>query len=71
MIPYFESLGREKRVCPDCLRHSLRLEPSALNPLAAVWRCDGCGWFQTVMAPENAGVEADRVSRIVRIDFGK
>ncbi|WP_165170675.1 hypothetical protein [Adlercreutzia sp. ZJ242] len=69
MTPYFESMARQKRICPSCLVHLLRFEPTPLNQDAAVWRCDGCGWFQTVLAPKPA--EAPRRARIIKADFGR
>lgn len=54
LSPYFKSLARTPRICPDCHRHKLALKPLELTWDAAVWKCEGCGWFQTVLAPESA-----------------
>ena len=55
--PYFESMSRQKRVCPRCMKRRTRLEKS-LNPNAAYETCE-CGYFQTISAPNNAQVPWD------------
>lgn len=75
LSPYFKSLARVPRICPDCMERKLRLQPLELTWDAAVWRCDGCGWFQTELAPESAklgqrGEEKPR-ARIISVDFAK
>lgn len=52
--PYFESMARQKRMCPKCMKRRTRLEKS-LNPNAAYETCE-CGYFQTISAPNNAQV---------------
>lgn len=72
--PYFQALAKQPRMCPDCLKHKLRLVSLELTWDAAVWKCDGCGWFQTVLAPESAKMgqrEPDDASNVIKIDFGR
>lgn len=57
LSPYFASLAKQKRICPDCLKATLRLEPTPLDINTAVWVCDRCGWFQAVTAPKSAQVK--------------
>lgn len=73
LSPYFKSLARVPRVCPSCRKHKLALEPLKLTWDAAVWKCDGCGWFQTELAPEGAKLGervAKQRARIISVDFG-
>lgn len=72
LSPYFRSLARTPRICPSCREHKLKLNPTSKNPNAAVWKCDGCGWFQTVLAPERAevgGAPGKKGARIIAVDF--
>lgn len=54
--PYFEWLDKQKRLCPECAKHLLVLRPT-LNPNAMYEECDGCGYFQTILAPKESWVE--------------
>ena len=70
LSPYFASLARQKRVCPDCLRGVLRIEPTPRpRPDMAVEVCDRCGYFQLLEAP--AGTAPVAGGRIIRVDFGR
>lgn len=72
LSPYFKSLAATPRVCPRCHARGLRLQPLELTWDAAVWRCDSCKWFQTVLAPESAklGQRGEPKARIIPVDFG-
>lgn len=70
LSPYFESLAKRKRVCPDCLRGTLRVEPTPIpQPGMAVEVCDRCGYFQLLGAPEGAVPSVG--GRIIHVDFGR
>ena len=74
LSPYFRALAREPRICPDCLEHRLRLVPLELTWDGAIWKCDGCGWFQLELAPDDAklgprGLEG--APNVIRVDFGR
>lgn len=50
--PYFQWLSTKKRLCPDCMKHSLRIEETPMkNPEVAYEVCDGCGYFNTLLLP--------------------
>ncbi len=55
--PYFESLSKQKRICPKCTHRSLKLKHS-LSPNGAYETCE-CGYFQSISAPKSAEVEWD------------
>lgn len=57
--PYFKQLDKQKRLCPECAKHLLVLRPT-LNPNAMYEECDGCGYFQTILAPKESWVEAGK-----------
>lgn len=54
LSPYFKALARQPHICPRCLKHKLRLVSLELTWDGAVWKCDGCGWFQVELAPADA-----------------
>ena len=73
LSPYFQSLARQKRICPECLAGKLRIESTAIpRPDMAIERCDACGYFHMIEAPA-AAVAASQPSRgrIIHIDFNK
>ena len=57
LSPYFVSMAKTKRLCPQCLKRATRIEPT-LTPNGAVERCD-CGYFQGLSAPKSAQVDWD------------
>lgn len=69
LSPYFKMLARQKRICPECQRRSLRIEPS-LHPDVAYEECD-CGYSYTLEAPAGyqVGEPAQDKGRIIRVDF--
>lgn len=70
LSPYFESLAKRRRVCPGCLRGTLRVEPTPIpQPDMAVEVCDRCGYFQLLEAPR--GAAQPRAGRIIHVDFGR
>ena len=70
LSPYFKSLAKQKRICPDCLRGMLRVEPTPIpQPDMAVEVCDRCGYFQLLEAP--AGTAPSQAGRIIHVDFGR
>ena len=71
LSPYFQALAKQPRMCPDCLKHKLRLVSLELTWDAAVWKCDGCGWFQTILAPESAKLGQREPYNVIKVDFGK
>lgn len=56
LSPYFEALSKQKRVCPDCLRGVLTIEPS-LDPNGAYEKCRECGYLRSITAPKEALVD--------------
>lgn len=54
--PWCRSRAAQKRACPSCGRR-LRFEFSRLSPNGGYDRCDACGYFQSVTAPDAAKVE--------------
>ena len=70
LSPYFSSLAEQKRVCPDCLRGMLRIEPTPRpRPDMAVEVCDRCGYFHLLEAPGHAVPRSE--GRIIGADFGR
>lgn len=70
--PYFVSLSRQKRLCPLCGRPT-RLNGMPLSPDGAYEVCDGdgCGYFQTLIAPDRAkGKRVDGYPSLSVIDGG-
>ncbi len=76
--PYFESLRRMKRICPECHSRVLQLRET-LNPNGALEFCD-CGYFQGLTAPKAAQVPWDgktpwrnpkrkRAPKVIKLDF--
>lgn len=69
LSPYFKSLAKQKRVCPDCLRGMLRIEPAPVpQPDMAFEVCDKCGYFHLLEAPGGSAPASG--GRIIRVDFG-
>lgn len=74
LSPYFASLARRPRMCPEC--HG-RLGLQALERTwdGAMWRCGRCGWCQLEQAPEAARMgqrePEGKGANIIRVDFGK
>lgn len=69
---YFRSLAKQKRICPDCLRGTLRVEPTPIpQPDMAVEVCDRCGYFQLLEAPAGAAPLPPERGRIIHVDFGR
>ena len=58
MTPYFRGRARQKRICPDCHKAALEVEPT-LSPNVGIDRCPACGYSWTVVAPEKARVPED------------
>ena len=56
LSPYFQSLAKQKRVCPDCLKGVLTIEPS-LDPNGAYEKCAKCGYIRSITAPKSAWVD--------------
>ena len=56
LSPYFKSLAKSKRVCPDCLAATLVIEPS-LDPNGAYEKCPKCGYIRSITAPKSAWVD--------------
>lgn len=52
--PYFKSLARQVRLCPEC-GHRTRLA-GTLSPNGAYEFCPACEWFRVLAAPEWARV---------------
>lgn len=50
MSPYFQHLAKQKRVCPDCAKAFLHLEPTR-NELSVFEKCSECGYFQLLKDP--------------------
>lgn len=59
MTPYFRSRAKQKRICPECHKAALEVRPT-LSPNGGVDHCPECGYFQVVVAPENAKAPEDR-----------
>ncbi len=51
LSPYFRSLKRQKRVCPECKKALLTIEPS-LNINGAYEVCTKCNYIQSLTAPK-------------------
>ena len=73
LSPYFKSLTRTPKMCPEC-HAPIRLNPLELTWDGAMWKCDACGWCQLELAPEAAKLgqrepEKPR-ARIISVDFG-
>lgn len=73
LSPYFKSLMRTPKMCPEC-HAPIRLNPLELTWDGAMWKCDACGWCQLELAPEAAKLgqrepEKPR-ARIISVDFG-
>lgn len=56
LSPYHVSRSKRKRICPQCLKRSLRVKPAGDSPNVALDYCD-CGYRQVVEAPKSAWVE--------------
>ena len=69
LSPYFQALARHPRICPRCLKQKLALESLELTWDAAVWKCDGCGWFRLEMAPDSAKMGPRKASNVIKVDF--
>lgn len=69
LSPYFASLSKQKRICPQCLSRPLRIEPS-LNPDVAYETC-ACGYIYTIEAPTNAKAGDASSPKVLRPDFNR
>ncbi len=58
LSPYFEMLAREKRICPECLKRYLTVEPAGRSPNVAMDCCE-CGYRHVVSAPSWAHLDYD------------
>lgn len=56
LSPYFESLSKQKRICPECLSRPLRVEPSETGYYDSAFDVCDCGYSQVRIAPEEAMV---------------
>lgn len=54
LSPYFRSLARQRRICPECLRGCLTVKPSGSGDPDAAWDACACGYRQLRLAPEGA-----------------
>ena len=57
LSPYFQSLARQRRLCPECCRGELFVTPT-LNPNAAWERCPRCD-YSRVLAPPTSAAKVD------------
>ena len=76
LSPYFQALARKPRICPECLNHKLKLNSLELTWDGAVWKCDGCGWFQLELAPDSAKMgprtkEEEQRPNVIKVGFGR
>ena len=60
LSPYHMSRSKQKRICPQCLKRSLRVRPAGDSPNVALDYCD-CGYRQVIEAPKSAWVEQSDV----------
>lgn len=63
LSPYFQSMTRRKRLCPQCLERATRIEPLDGGGLNAAFEVCDCGYRQLLQAPKSAWVEPPDVSR--------
>ncbi len=56
LSPYFKTLAREKRVCPECLKGYLRVLPAGDSPNVAMDCCE-CGYMRVREAPRSMRIE--------------
>lgn len=62
LSPYHASRAKQKRICPQCLKHFLYVRPAGDSPNVALDCCD-CGYRQVVEAPRSAWVEQPETLR--------
>lgn len=52
LSPYFESLSKQRRICPECGTRFLRVEPSGCDDPDFAWDVCDCGHMEFREAPD-------------------
>lgn len=58
LSPYFAALARQKRICPECHKHGLRILENDCDPNIAYEKCE-CGYIMPLYAPPRYAIDRE------------